>query len=158
MTVSPHTMDVLYRNGIIDYIPYDLMGNQGGVLVYQNNPPAVTPKKAYKGPVRYEDSQDVYTPVAQTGSVALNNLGVTASDYEAQQNSDYRKSLKKGSEKNTNVFKNKKQLIKGLTSIALIIGTVSLLLIGRKKPSDTVGRSKSLLSKLNPFNWFKKKS
>ena len=157
MTVSPHTMDVLYRNGTIDYIPYDLMGNQGGVLVYNtNNQTAKLPQNTYAGPVKYGVSQDCYTPATPVGSVALQNVGVTASDLEVQQVSDYRKSLKKGSEKNTNVFKNKKQLWKGLASIGLLAGTVVLLLFGKKKASTSGGGTKSLLSKLNPLNWFKK--
>ena len=156
MTVSPYTMDVLYKNGTIDYIPYDLMGNQGGVLVCNNNSPAVISKKTALGPVRYGVSQDCYTPAVPAGSVALKNVGVSVSDYEVQQVSDYRKSLKKGSEKKTNVFKNKKQLWKGLASIALLVGTVALLIRGKKKAPSAGEGSKSLLSKLNPRNWFKK--
>lgn len=156
MTVSPHTMDVLYRNGTINYIPYDLMGTQGGVLVYNTNQSTKLPQNTYAGPVRYGVSQDYYAPAVPVGSVALQNLGVSASEQEVQQIGDYRKSLKKGSEKNTNVFKNKKQLWKGLTSIGLLIGTVALLICGKKKAPTTGEGTKSLLSKLNPFNWFKK--
>ena len=156
MTVSPYTMDVLYRNGTINYIPYDLMGTQGGMLVYNNNRPLSIPQNSYNGPVQYGISQDYYTSAIPAGSVALNNLGVNASDYEVKQVSDYRKSLKNGTENNTNVYKNKKQLWKGLTSVALLIGTVTLLLCGIKKGSGSAQGTKSLLSKLNPLNWFKK--
>ena len=149
-------MDVLYRNGTIDYIPYDLMGSQGGVLVYNNNLPVKTSQQTYRGPVKYGISQDCYVPAMPLGSIALNNTGVTASDYEVKQVTDYRKSLKKGAENNTNVFKNKKQLWKGLTSLALIVGTAALLICGIKKAPSSGEGSKSLLSKLNPLNWFKK--
>ena len=90
------------------------------------------------------------------GSVALKNTGVAYSDCEVQQVSDYRKSLKKGSERKINVFKNREQLWKGLTSIGLLIGTVVLLVCGKKKTPSSGEGTKSLLSKLNPLNWFKK--
>ena len=156
MTVSPQTMDVLYINGTVDYIPYDLMGNQGGVLVYKKNQPVNNIQTPCKGPVRYGESQDCYTPATPVGSVALQNVGVSASDLEVQQVSDYRKSLKKGSEKNTNVYKNRKQLLMGLASIAILSGTIVLLLRGKKTPPATGEGARSLLSKLNPLNWFKK--
>lgn len=156
MAVLPYTMDVLYRNGTIDYVPYDLMGTQGGVLIYNSNPPMMNQRKANLGPVRYGVSQDCYVPAMPLGSVALNNTGVLASDYEVQQVTDYRNSLKKGAEKKNNVFKNKKQFWKGLASLGLIVGTVAFLICGKKKTTGSGGGSKSLLSKLNPFNWFKK--
>jgi hypothetical protein len=149
-------MDVLDRNGTIDYIPYDLMGSQGGVLLYNNQPPVRVPQNTYNGPVRYGVSQDCYAPAPPVGSVALNNVGITVNDNEVKQVRDYRNSLKKGSETKTNVFKNKKQLWKGLASIGLLAGTVALLICGRKKAPSSGERSRTLLSKLNPFNWFKK--
>ena len=44
----------------------------------------------------------------------------------------------------------------GLASIAILSGTIVLLLRGKKTPPATGEGARSLLSKLNPLNWFKK--
>ena len=80
-----------------------------------------------------------------------------AEDYNAQATeiTNYRKSLKKGSENNVSIYKNKKTFIKGLISAGVLIGTVVLLIKGRKAAPKN-NECKSLLQKLNPVSWFKK--
>lgn len=151
MTVSSYTMDTLYRNNIIDYVPYDLMGTPQAM---SNNVTQSMPK-SYNGPVAYGISQDYFTPVSQ-GSVALNALGMKVEDHEVNEVTNYRKSLKKGSENKLNALKNKKQLIKGLVAAGIVIGTAALLIFGKRKAPASSGTSECLLSKLNPFKWFKK--
>ena len=81
-------MDILYRNGTIDYVPYDLM--------------MPTPAAMPMQPVSYQMStaplaygQDKFTKsTTQSPSVAMNALGM-ADDYNAQaaEVTEYRNSL-----------------------------------------------------------------
>ena len=127
--MSPYTMDVLYRNGTIDYVPYDLMMPMAPVAQMQSMPSSYP---IQRGPLTYGNDSFTRTNV-QSPSVALNALGM-AEDYNAQATeiTNYRKSLKKGSENNVSIYKNKKTFIKGLISAGVLIGTVVLLIKGRK--------------------------
>ena len=150
--MSPYTRDVLYRNGTIDYVPYDLMMPMAPVAQMQAMPPSYP---IQRGPLTYGNDSFTRTNM-QSPSVALNVLGM-ADDYNTQaaEITNYRNSLKKGSENNVSIYKNKKTFIKGLISAGVLIGTVVLLIKGRKTASKNT-ECKSLLEKLNPVNWFKK--
>ncbi len=148
MTISPYTMDILYRNGTIDYVPYDLMMPTPAAMPMQP-----LTYQAPTTPLAY--GQDRFTKnTAHSPSVAMNALGM-ADDYKAQaaEITEYRNSLTKGAEKNTSIYKNKNSFIKGLVSLSLLVATVVLLIKGRKTSTNNC---KSLLEKLNPVNWFRK--
>ena len=148
MTISPYTMDILYRNGTIDYVPYDLMMPTQVAM-----PTQPLTYQASATPLAY--GQDRFTKnTTQSPSVAMNALGM-ADDYNAQvaEVTEYRNSLTKGAEKNTSIYKSKNSFIKGFISLSVLIATVVLLIKGCKASTNNC---KSLLEKLNPVNWFKK--
>ena len=148
MTISPYTMDILYRNGTIDYVPYDLMMPTQVAM-----PTQPLTYQAPSTPLAYGQDRFIKN-TTQSPSVAMNALGM-ADDYNAQvaEVTEYRNSLTKGAEKNTSIYKSKNSFIKGFISLSVLIATVVLLIKGCKASTNNC---KSLLEKLNPVNWFKK--
>ena len=136
MPISPYTMDVLYRNGSIDYIPYELMA------------PVQYPNK----PVNYQ---------LQSPSVALNSLGMASDYYDAQGVNgvngvnEYRNLAQEHPELNKSPY-TKKTILKGLASLGILVGTTFLLIKGGKALKFDTTKIKAFFSKLNPVKWFKK--
>lgn len=133
MSISPYTMDVLYRNGSIDYVPYELMA------------PVQYPNK----PVSYQ---------LQSPSVALNSLGMASDYYDANGVNgvnEYRNLDQQHPELNKSPY-TKKSILKGIASLGILIGTGVLLIKGKKAFNFDMSKIKAGLSKLNPIKWFKK--
>lgn len=126
MSISPYTMDILYRNGSIDYVPYELMA----------------PTQNANKPLSYQ---------VQSPSVALNSLGMSNDYYEAHGVNEYRDITKDHKTPYT-----KKSILKGLASLGILIGTGVLLIKGKKAFNFDMSKIKAGLSKLNPLKWFKK--
>ena len=135
MSISPYTMDVLYRNGSIDYVPYELMA------------PVQYPNK----PVNYQ---------LQSPSVALNSLGMASDYYDAQGVNgvngvnEYRNIKEDNSITKTPYTK--RAILKGLASLGILVGTTFLLIKGGKALKFDTTKIKAFFSKLNPVKWFKK--
>lgn len=140
MSISPYTMDVLYKNGSIDYMPYDLM-----MPIPYAQPQNQT--KKYNTYNQYSKNQ------VQSPSVALNSLGM-GQDYYNVNNLDSVNQYANLTEKEIEIKKNpvsKKDIFKGLLATAIIVGTVFWVVKGVKLPEINID-----WSKLNPKNWFKK--
>lgn len=123
MTVNPYTLNHLYSQGILDYVPYDLC-------------PA-----AQNVPIMY-GFQNPYLNTAMQGNLYKNST---------EANDTFEK------DKNLNFWDKIPKPIKGVISGGLIVGSLALVLRGKKKPASVeIAEKTSFWQKMNPKNWFKK--
>ena len=131
MSISQYTLETLYNNGAIDYVPYDLMMPMPSVQMNANQyMNAASQGNLYAN----YGANDAFVG----NSPALNALGISPQDFDTKQIDEYKKSLRKGSEKNTWVLSNPKQIVKGLVGAGVIMGTLFCLFKGKKKPATPV--------------------
>ena len=128
MTVNPYTLNSLYNQGVLDYVPYDLYS--GGMY---SNPFINT---------------NPYMQSAMQGGL-YQNYGMSGdSFFYGEDNNARNRGLGKS-------FNNIPTFAKGLVSGALILGTAILCLKGKKKPPISPATKEGFFSKLK---FWKKKS
>lgn len=149
MTISPAILETLYRDGTIDYVPYDLAMPSYPIT---NNIPNGSQyiNTASQGSLY---SNYGMNDSFQNNSPALNALGVSPQDYETKEIDEYRKSLKKGSERNTWVLSNPRQIVKGFIGAGVIVGTLAYLFKGKKPPATppASGATSNIWTKIKTF-------
>lgn len=181
MTVNPYTLNMLYQNGILDYVPTELymplpLGSTASMQnpylntamqgnLYQqagNYTDSFTPSGNYTGLVNTQIGSQSTNGIAQT--FGFGNIG-SESQYSMYGNPDIGNEsqinfnsingglpdIKTGFSNGINKISSLPTAIKGILSAGLIILTLGCMFKGKKKKG-----SKTILQKLNPINWFKK--
>ena len=181
MSISPYTLNNLYQNGILDFVPMDLctpiVGNTIQLNPYLNE---AMQGNMYK---QYGNSADTFTPSYAAAPVPAARIGSqssigiksmfgfdgTGSQSDAgismygetgiggQTNADVASSfggfrdVSNGIHSTMTKISNTPTPVKGLIAGGLIILTMLGLFKGKKAPKTT-----STGSRWNPLNWFKK--
>lgn len=109
MTVLPGSLDYLYYNGIIDHIPYEAY-DMGYYPVAVNN---------VSNPYNYENYEDTFTKSEQK---------------PVKDEKSFRESLTAGFDKKKGNIPTTPTVIKGLLGGLVMLGTLFLLIRGKKKP------------------------
>ncbi len=168
MTVLPGSLDYLYYNGILDHIPYEayqtttpMNGSQ-----YLNQAQQGLLYNTYTSPDTFvrnnlpNNNQNEKRSFAEKAYGYNNGYG-REYDFEEKafgpEGKSFREGLVETAKSTESKFANAPTFIKGLTAGGIMVGTLCLLLRGKKKPPVNTQPKTSFLSKFNPFNWFKKK-
>lgn len=168
MTVLPGQLDYLYYNGILDHIPYEaydttpLNGSQ-----YLNQAKQGLMYNTYTAPDTFVKRNNNYKQsndysFAKSAFGYNNGIGNDANfeiNAVGQEGKSFRESIVNGARNTAATVSNAPTFVKGLISGGIMVGTLLLLLRGKKKPPVEVAQNKHFnWSKLNPKNWFKKKN
>lgn len=131
MTVLPGSLDYLYHNGVLDHIPYE---------AYEM-PQYMSSASSSRGDRDYIQSRDSYTKSAKLSSVEHSEYTnpYRADKHDIFVNESDRKSSVYNSSTGENPVKKEKVLttpaiLKGLAGVVVMVGTIFLLVKGRKKP------------------------
>ena len=108
MTVLPGSLDYLYYNGIIDHIPYEAY-DMGYCAVPVNN-------------------------ISNPYNEYYNDTFVKSEQQPKKEEKSFRESLTAGFEKSKNTVNSTPTVIKGLLGGAVMLGTLFLLIRGKKRP------------------------
>lgn len=157
MTILPGSLDYLYYNGVLDHIPYEAYevppvgrnaGRPGMPVSGSQYMDSAMSGSAYSN---YNTLKDSYTSSSKWGNSNIgqdysfrraaygvgNGIGDDA-DFEVQisgtEGKERNKSIRNGFSYAKDKVINAPSIIKGLASLALIAGTVVLLVKGKKKP------------------------
>ena len=157
MTILPGSLDYLYYNGILDHIPYEAYelppvgkncGREGFYISGAQYMDMAMSGKAYGN---YNTSADSYAGSSSWGNSKIgqdysfrraaygkgNGIGDDA-DFEVQisgtEGKERNKSIRDGFSYAKDKVINAPSIVKGLASLALIAGTLVLLIKGKKKP------------------------
>ena len=126
MTVLPGSLDYLYYGGIIDHIPYEAYDIGMSPVQMHRMPPlcgyGCYAQNTYMAPnytAAYENQYDTFTKSGTSNK---------------KEEKSYRESLLAGFEKTKNTVNSTPSVIKGLIGGAVMLGTLFLLIKGKKKP------------------------
>lgn len=173
MTVSPFTLNNLYGQGIIDYVPYDLGVSQIPMMNGMQNPYM---QNAMQGALyqKHGTMPDAFTHsaglngfgvqgIGETSSAGLNGFGESEIGKKTSAGingfgggfGNLGKDFSNGVEKTVSFIDRIPTFVKGLISGAIAVGAVAYCLKGKKKPPEP---KSGFWSKMNPINWFKHKN
>ena len=171
MTIDPFTLNNLYGQGIIDYVPYDL-GITPSASYGMQNPylQSAMQGQLYRTQGTVNDS---FVKSAGMNGFGEQNIGHTASgglngfgeqgiggESNAGVNGfggglgNLSADFSNGLEKTVSFFDRIPTFVKGLISGVIVVGTIAYCLKGKKKPPEP---KTSFWTKMNPVNWFKHK-
>ena len=126
MTVLPGSLDYLYYNGIIDHIPYEAY-DVGMYPVRMNNMPPLAGYGCY--------AQNTYMAPNYAAVYGVQNDTFTKSGKSnKKEEKSFRESLTAGFEKTKNTVMSTPSVVKGLIGAVVMLGTLFLLIKGKKKP------------------------
>ena len=141
MSVLPGSLDYLYYNGILDHIPYEAY-DSGMPAVRMNNMPPLSGFGNYAQPSYMQYASDYgnnglsaagapnYTAVYGNQRDTFTRTGTSGNNEEKS----FRESLISGFEKTKNTVNSTASVVKGLIGGAVMLGTLFLLIRGKKKP------------------------
>ena len=160
MTAFPGSLDNLYANGVLDYVPYEAYGYTPaagfGMNAYDFQYGA--PINPYRGLKQQVIGQD-YIERAKHGKLfnSFSNDVYAGSIYDDSSNGrgSFRESILNEASNAKRIISNRHSIVKGLLAAAVLIGTPLLLFRSRKSPVVELPPISSG-SKWNPLNWFKK--
>ena len=150
MSVSQHTLNNLYNQGILDYVPYDLIN--GPVTAYPNggfNPylQCAMQGHLYQNHGNTADSFSSTNGAVSTETAGVNGFGAVNGNVFMNNPQAGINGFGGGFGKVGEAVNRTPNLVKGLLSGALIFGTLYLCLKGKKKaPANTT--QEGFLSKL----------
>lgn len=178
---NPYTLNHLYFQGILDYVPYDLCG--GAVVSPMNamqNPylNAAQQGALYQNNGKYSDFVEIglgnnigvnsnagsnaygLQDIGLESNAGANAYGLSGVGTQSQTGGinawGGMSDVQNGIAKTTAFFDSIPKFVKGLVAGTLMIGSLALVFKSGKKPTPT--NNTSFLSKLKPTNWFKKKT
>ncbi len=171
MTIDPFTLNSLYGQGIIDYVPYDLGVTPTPVSGITN--PYL--QSAMQGNLyqTHGTINDTFTQsagmngfgvegIGNESSAGINGFGQSGIGEASQAGTNgfggglghLSADVSHGVEKTLSFYDRIPTFVKGLVSGAIVVGTIAYCLKGKKKPPET---KTGFWSKMNPVNWFKHK-
>lgn len=168
MTVLPGSLDYLYYNGTLDHIPYEayqtttpMNGSQ-----YLNQAQQGLLYNTYTSPDTFVRSNLPNNNANEKHSFAEKAFGYNDGygknyDFEEKafgpEGKSFREGIIESAKSTADGYSSAPTFVKGLIAGGIMVGTLCLLLRGKKKPPVNTQQSNSFWSKLNPKNWFKKK-
>ena len=141
MTVLPGSLDYLYYNGILDHIPYEAYAS-GMPAVRMNSMPPM-PGSGNYAQNSYMEYASNYFNGGESAYSAPNYEAVYGNQSDTftrtgkgnkNEEKSYRESLISGFEKTKNAVNSTPSVVKGLIGAAVMLGTLFLLIKGKKKP------------------------